>query len=319
MKAEHIRDWLAAARRKENPFTDSWLVIVATVQYMFQTGEVPQRMCWSTLALLPKPDGGGVRGIGLLEVAWKLTEAIIDSRVKRKGKLHDCIHGFTSMRGCGTATVEAKLQQELASILKVPLYMIFLDLKKAYDTLDRPRALQILKEYGIGPRLLKVLKSFWNQQRIVARQAGYYGAAFTATRGQTQGGLFGPMLFNIVEDHVLHYWLTEVLDADGNPRHDGFGLTAAEFMAIFYADDGLTSSTDHVWLQDAFDKLIDLFRRVGLQTNVAKTKSMTCYPGFSLHLLGCPTRPTTAESLARALPSGNSASPRSNAQNVASR
>ena len=94
-----------------------------------------------------------MRGIGLLEVVWKLIEAIIDTRVRSKVTLHDCLHGFTARRGTGTAIIEAKLQQELAGIRKQPLFQVYLDLKKAYDTIDRPRLLQTFEEYGMGPNL----------------------------------------------------------------------------------------------------------------------------------------------------------------------
>jgi hypothetical protein len=33
------------------------------------------------------------------------------------------------------------------------------------------------------------------------------------------------------------------------------------------------------WLQSSFTILINLFKRIGLQTNAAKTKVMTCQPG----------------------------------------
>jgi hypothetical protein len=49
---------------------------------------------WSILVLLPKGNGG-VRGIGLLELAWKHIEAIIDTRVKTAVRFHDSLHGFT--------------------------------------------------------------------------------------------------------------------------------------------------------------------------------------------------------------------------------
>lgn len=91
------------------------------------------------LALLPKADGG-VRGLGLLEVSWKLCEAIIDTRVQHRVKLHDCLHGFTQRQRTVTATIEIKPQQELASIqLTLLLYdarpraltfdMLFLDIQ----------------------------------------------------------------------------------------------------------------------------------------------------------------------------------------------
>ena len=45
--------------------------------------------------------------------------------------------------GCGTdtATLEAKLIKQLAALKKEVLYVIFLDLHKVYDALDRSRCI----------------------------------------------------------------------------------------------------------------------------------------------------------------------------------
>ena len=48
------------------------------------------------------------------------------------------------------------------------------------------------------------------------------------------------------------------------------------FNALFYADDGYIASTDDTLLQRSGDALTQLFDRVGLKTNVSKTKVMTC-------------------------------------------
>ena len=42
-------------------------------------------------------------------------------------------------------------------------------------------------------------------------------------------------------------------------------------MSLFYADNGMVASSDPGWLQGAFNTLVGLFDRVGLQTNVGKT------------------------------------------------
>ena len=63
-----------------------------------------------------------------------------------------------------------------------------------------------------------------------------------------------------------------------------FGLTVAERLVIFYADDGLISTTDNEWLQSALNVLCGLFKRIGL----TKTKVVTCFPtnlGFSSKLV----------------------------------
>ena len=46
-------------------------------------------------------------------------------------------HGFLAGRGTGTATTEVKLSQQLAYIEQIPLYGVFIDLRKAYDAMDQ--------------------------------------------------------------------------------------------------------------------------------------------------------------------------------------
>jgi hypothetical protein len=53
------------------------------------------------------------------------------------------------------------------------------------------------------------------------------------------------VLFNMMEDKVLRYWLQLVIDDDGSMRDHGFGATVDAKLAIFYADDGLLSSADN--------------------------------------------------------------------------
>ena len=47
---------------------------------------------------------------------------------------------------------------------------------------------------------------------------------------------------------------------------------------LFYVDNGMFDSSDPRWLQGAFNTLVGLFDRVGLQTNVGKTVGMVCHP-----------------------------------------
>ena len=48
--------------------------------------------------------------------------------------------------------------------------------------------------------------------------------------------------------------------------------------ALFYAYDGMVAFSEPHWLQGAFNTLVGLFDRVGLQTNGRKTFSMVCHP-----------------------------------------
>ena len=104
--------------------------------------------------------------------------AILNRRLTASITFHDFLHGFQAGRGTGTATLNVKLLQHLVALREEFLYVIFLDLHKAYNALDRSRCLYILEGYGMGPRARRLLQTYWRRLTMVARVGGYYGTAF---------------------------------------------------------------------------------------------------------------------------------------------
>ena len=51
-------------------------------------------------------------------------------------------------------------------------------------------------------------------------------------------------------------------------------------MVIFYVYSGMIGSRYLEWIQGAVNALIGIFGRVVLMNNVAKSKTMTCQPGY---------------------------------------
>ena len=80
-----------------------------------------------------------------------MVEALIYTPLRASIQFHDVLHGFRDRRGAGTAIMELKLAKELARVDHEPLFLVFLDLRKAYDTVDRDRLIQTLEGYGAGP------------------------------------------------------------------------------------------------------------------------------------------------------------------------
>ena len=78
-------------------------------------------------------------GIGLVELMWKIVAEILNFRITASITFHDFLHGFRAGCGTGTATLEDKLLQQLASLREEVLYVIFMDLHKVYEALDRSR------------------------------------------------------------------------------------------------------------------------------------------------------------------------------------
>ena len=154
--------------------------------------------------------------------------------------------------------------------------MIFVDLYKAYDALDRSRCVDILEGYGAGPQVRRLLHTYWRRLTMVARAAGYYRTDFKGERGVTQGDPLSPTIFNVVVDAVVCNWMMGII-ADAEERGD-LEEKRRHQAALLYADDGMVASSDPRWLQGASNTLVGLFYRVGLWTNVGKTVRMVCHP-----------------------------------------
>ena len=70
---------------------------------------------------------------------------VVNCQIKRSVMLHDAFHGFMAGRVIGTAALEAKFPQQLVGIAHEPLFQVFLEARKAYDSLDRVRYMEILR------------------------------------------------------------------------------------------------------------------------------------------------------------------------------
>ena len=123
---------------------------------MWETRFIPTELVWIVLVLISKGNAD-TRRIALLEVVWKVVEAVIDTRIKSVVQFHNVLQGFCTGRGIGTAIMDLRLTQELANVYHDPIFLVFLDLRKLYDNLDRGRLLQTLEGYGAGPNLWGLL------------------------------------------------------------------------------------------------------------------------------------------------------------------
>ena len=137
------------------------------------------------------------------------------------------------------------------------LYVIFVELQKAYDALDRSRCLDILESYGVGPRACQILHTYWRQLTMVARVCGYYGAVFKVDCGVTQGDRLSPTIFNVVVDAFVRLWVTVMSEgAEAQGKH---GQEGRHQNALFYADDDMVAFPNPRWIQGAFSTLVDMF------------------------------------------------------------
>jgi hypothetical protein len=270
MKVGHLKSWMESANAKEEQCdpakSEAWKKVLEIIELVFQGKEPPKVFAFGILTLIPKADPTQMRGIALLEVIYKLIAAIINNRMADAIVFHKAIHGFRIGRSTMTATMILKLLMQHAQRTTKPTYYVFLDLKKAYDTMDRKRTLEILKAYGVGPIILGIIEKTWENDTVVPKQDKYYAEPFSASRGVRQGDILSPMIFNVVMDAVIRESEFQFCEGDASI------LELVE--ELFYADDGALAGEDPLEIQRLLDIYTTNFARMGLKMNAEKTEAI---------------------------------------------
>jgi hypothetical protein len=111
---------------------------------------------------------------------------------------------------------------------KLSTFAVFIDFKKAYDTIDRSILWTRLEELGISGRMLTTLKSLYTNVQCCVRINGFTTDWFGVESGLKQGCVLSPLLFNLYLDDLARkiQALGKCVDiGDGNP------------VNMLYADD----------------------------------------------------------------------------------
>jgi hypothetical protein len=89
-----------------------------------------------------------------------------------------------------------------------PLFLCFIDLKAAYDWINRDMLFKILEIRLKSPILVNILKALYTGTSAAIKGSTTFFETFSGCR---QGGVESPVLFNIYLDFVLRCAEHEVL------------------------------------------------------------------------------------------------------------
>ena len=79
----------------------------------------------------------------------------------------------------------------------------FMDLEKAYNTIDRNGMRQMLRVCGVGGKLLKAVQNFYVDSRTCVWVRNDASEWFLVNVGLRQGCVMSPLLFNVNMDGVV--------------------------------------------------------------------------------------------------------------------
>ena len=151
------------------------------------------------------------RGISLLSHAGKVLLKIVANRLsdycEAHGILPDEQCGFRPERSTVDRLFVVRRLQELA----IQLYMCFVELQKAYDSVDQELLWKVLARAGVPEEMIAVIHQFHDgMQARVRMDDGELPDWFEVTQGLRQGCVLSPLLFNIffaaaIEDVVVRF------------------------------------------------------------------------------------------------------------------
>ena len=86
------------------------------------------------------------------------------------------------------------------------LFVLFVDLKKAYDTIPRDALWNVLQKVGIPPKMLSIVKSFHEGMQAEVSVNAMTTDTVKVKNGLRQGCTLAPTLFNIYYSAVVNNW-----------------------------------------------------------------------------------------------------------------
>ena len=89
-------------------------------------------------------------------------------------------------------------------------YFVFVDLRKAYDSVPREALWTALKKLGVPDVLVGIIKSFHINMRARVRVDGELLEEIELNNGQRQGCTMATILFNLYACLVAERWLDRV-------------------------------------------------------------------------------------------------------------
>ena len=132
---------------------------------------------WQDAEIVTIPKKGDLRkfdnwrGISLLDVMGKVFARILQDRLQVVAEkiLPESQCGFRKGSGCVDMIFAARQLVEKCREHDNSLFILFVDLQKAYDSVPRQALWCVLERYGVSPTMLSVIRSFHEGMTAVVR------------------------------------------------------------------------------------------------------------------------------------------------------
>ena len=144
------------------------------------------------------------------------------------------------------------------------MHQLFIDFKKAYDSVRREVLYNILFEFGIPVKLVRLIKMCLTETYNRVRVGKNLSDVFPIRNGLKQGDALSPLLFNL----ALEYAIKRV-----QVNRDGLKLNGKHQLLVYADDVNILEGSAHTVKENA-GALIVVSKETGLEVNADKSKYM---------------------------------------------
>jgi len=155
----------------------------------------------------PKTKCSNYRPITLLSVPGKVFAHVLLSRIQPllEPARRPQQSGFTAGRSTVDAILALRLLSELHREFDRPLNVAYLDIKAAFDSVDRIALWKALRSKGIPDILVQLIEALHQSTGARVRIGSRLSSRFQTTSGVRQGCILAPMLFCVAIDWILEH------------------------------------------------------------------------------------------------------------------
>jgi len=222
----------------------------------------------------PQEDLGNYRGVSLTSNIGKVFAGIIATRlskeVEERGLLPECQAGFRKGRSVEDNLFVLGAVIESAKRRRSPLVLAFVDVQKAYDTVNRDVLWVKLQNLGISEGCLGLIQSLYRDTRRTVEWKTYSTESFPTNTGLRQGCPLSPLLFAMYVSHIP----TSIEEISLGAK-----VGESRFTSLFYADDIVLMSESKEEMRLSLNVLYKELDQLDLCINYDKSKVIRMGPG----------------------------------------
>ena len=217
---------------------------------------------------------GDFRPIAMVRLFYKIFAYMLLARIEPaiEARQPEEQHGFRPNHRSEEHLVTANLVVDKCCAIDTPVWVISLDLSKAFDRVDWNKLWLALLDHGVSEHIVWIMQCLYFSHRGHVRGETDLSEEFSINGGVGQGRVLSPRLFTGVLQWAMGKWRSKVASEGlGIDMHDGL----PRLLDLRFADDISIFGSSSLQCLELLDALENVLDEVGLFLNVDKTVLLT--------------------------------------------